>query len=86
MLSTAKVHDRVRTGALGVVVSFDDGLLDVVDPHDLGYHVDAQQVLVFLICEHGALCTTTSHLICCTVDVYIAPMTVHSIVCMLWCW
>lgn len=44
VLSTGKVHNRVRTGALGVVVAFDDGLLDVVDPHDLGYHVDAQQV------------------------------------------
>ena len=44
VLSTAKVHDRVRTGAIGVVVTFDDGLLDVVDPHDFGYHVDAQQV------------------------------------------
>ena len=44
VLSTGKVHNRVRTGALGVVVSFDDGLLDVVDPHDLGYHADAQQV------------------------------------------
>ena len=44
VFSTAKVRNRVRTGSIGVVVSFDDGLLDVVDPHDLGYHVDAQQV------------------------------------------
>ena len=44
VLSTTKVHDRVRTGTIGVVVSFDDGLLDVVYPQDLGYHVDAEQV------------------------------------------
>ena len=44
VLSTAKVHDKVRTGAIGVVVAFDDGMLDVVDPHDLGYRVDVQQV------------------------------------------
>lgn len=44
VLSTGKVHDRIRTGALGVVVAFDDGLLDVVNPQDLGYQVDAEQV------------------------------------------
>ena len=49
-LSTAKVHGRVRTGAIGVVGSLYDGLIDVVlidvvHPNDLGYHVDAQQAM-----------------------------------------
>ncbi|DBA97447.1 TPA: DNA helicase [Trebouxia sp. C0004] len=42
VLSTGKVHDRIRTGALGVVVSFDDGMLDVVEFED----ADGNPVLV----------------------------------------
>ena len=29
---------------IGVMVSFDNGLLDVVNPHGVGYRVDPQQV------------------------------------------
>ncbi|DBA73813.1 TPA: DNA helicase [Trebouxia sp. C0005] len=44
VLSTAKLHDRVQTGTLGKVASFDDGLVDVMESHELVYHVDAEQV------------------------------------------